>query len=73
MSLYVSAVRNIRTVANASIFGNYLTKLQPDFDSRLYGYKKLSELVKAKSDLFQYEERPIHGSEAKVVYLKAKS
>ncbi len=53
-------------------FGSFLLKLQPDFDSRLYGFKKLSELVKAKTDLFQYEERPIHGSEGKVVYLRAK-
>lgn len=59
--------------AQIGTFGSYLTKLQPDFDSRLYGYKKLSELVKAKTDVFQFEERPIHGSEGKVVYLKAKS
>lgn len=43
--------------AQLGTFGSYLTKLQPDFDSRLYGYKKLSDLVKAKKDLFQTEER----------------
>jgi uncharacterized LabA/DUF88 family protein len=59
--------------AHIGTFGSFLVKLQPDFDSRLYGYKKLSELVKAKTDVFQYEERPIHGSEGKVVYLRAKS
>jgi len=59
--------------AHIGTFGSFLVKLQPDFDSRLYGFKKLSELVKAKTDVFQYEERPIHGSEGKVVYLKAKS
>lgn len=47
-------------------FGSYLTRLKPDFDSRLYGYKKLSELVKAKTDIFSIEER--EGS----LYLKAK-
>ena len=53
-------------------FGSYLTKLQPDFDSRLYGYKKLSDLVKAKTDLFVTEERQPPGSNQKVLYLRAK-
>ena len=58
--------------ANLGTFGNYLTKLQPDFDSRLYGYKKLSELVKAKTELFVTEERQVPGSTQKVLYLRAK-
>ena len=58
--------------ANLSTFGSYLTKLQPDFDSRLYGYKKLSDLVKAKTDLFATEERPVAGSTQKVLHLHAK-
>ncbi len=55
------------------VFGSYLTKLQPDFDSRLYGYKKLSDLVKAKKDLFVTEERQTSGSNRKVLYLRAKA
>jgi hypothetical protein len=58
--------------ANLATFGSYLTKLQPDFDSRLYGYKKLSDLVKAKSELFATEERQLPGSSQKVLYLRAK-
>jgi hypothetical protein len=58
--------------AQLGTFGNYLNKLQPDFDSRLYGYKKLTDLVKAKSDLFVTEERPASGSNQKVMYLRAK-
>ena len=58
--------------ASLATFGSYLTKLQPDFDSRLYGYKKLSDLVKAKSDLFVTEERQLPGSNQKVLYLRAK-
>ena len=58
--------------AGLGAFGSYLTKLQPDFDSRLYGYKKLSDLVKAKTDLFVTEERPIPGSSQKVLYVRAK-
>jgi uncharacterized LabA/DUF88 family protein len=58
--------------AHLATFGNYLTKLQPDFDSRLYGYKKLSDLVKSKTDLFVTEERQGPGSNQKVLYLRAK-
>lgn len=58
--------------AHLSTFGSYLTKLQPDFDSRLYGYKKLSDLVKAKKELFEIEERQAPGSTQKVLYLRAK-
>jgi NYN domain/OST-HTH/LOTUS domain len=58
--------------ANLGTFGSYLTKLQPDFDSRLYGYKKLSDLVKAKPDLFITEERQVSGVNQKVLYLRSK-
>ena len=58
--------------AQLGTFGSYLTKLQPDFDSRLYGYKKLSDLVKAKTDLFVTEERHAPGQNRKVLYLRAK-
>lgn len=58
--------------AQLGTFGSYLTKLQPDFDSRLFGYKKLSDLVKAKTDLFVTEERHPPGATQKVLYLRAK-
>jgi len=58
--------------AHLGTFGSYLTKLQPDFDSRLYGYKKLSDLVKAMTELFVTEERQAPGSTQKILYLRAK-
>ena len=58
--------------AHLGTFGSYLTKLQPDFDSRLFGYKKLSDLVKAKTDIFMTEERQAPGSTQKALYLRAK-
>lgn len=58
--------------AHLGTFGSYLTKLQPDFDPRLYGYKKLSDLVKAKTDIFVTEERQAPGSTQKVLYLRAR-
>lgn len=58
--------------AHLGTFGSYLTKLQPDFDSRVYGYKKLSDLVKAKTDIFVTEERALPGQSQKNLYLRAK-
>lgn len=51
-------------------FGSYLTKLLPEFDSRNYGYKKLSTLVKSESSLFETEERSHSGE--KQLYVRAK-
>lgn len=58
--------------AHLGTFGSYLTKIQPDFDSRLYGFKKLSDLVKNRTDIFQTTERSSPGSESKVLYIRAK-
>ena len=54
-------------------FGSYLQKIQPDFDSRLHGYKKLSDLVRAHPELFITEERPAPGSNYKVLYVKGRT
>jgi len=58
--------------AHLGTFGSYLTKLQPDFDSRLYGFKKLSDLVKDRDDIFEVTERASPGSETKFLYIRAK-
>ena len=58
--------------AHLGTFGSYLTKLQPDFDSRLFGYKKLSDLVKAKTDIFVTDERQASGSSQKTLFIRAK-
>ncbi len=58
--------------AHLGTFGNYLNKLQPDFDPRLYGYRKLSDLVRDRTDLFTTEERRSSGSNQKVLYLRAR-
>ena len=58
--------------AHLGTFGSHLIKLQPDFDSRLYGFKKLSDLVKTKTDIFQSEERTVPDSDTKNIYVRAK-
>ena len=58
--------------AQLGTFGNYLIKLQPDFDSRNFGFKKLSDLVKSKTDLFIIEERKTSGSNKTQYYIRIK-
>ena len=58
--------------AHLGTFGSYLTKVQSDFDPRMFGYKKLSELVKARTDIFVTEERAVKGTNQKVLYIRAK-
>ncbi len=36
--------------------GSYVSKIRPDFDPRLYGHKKLSDLFKAHPQLFEIQE-----------------
>jgi hypothetical protein len=58
---------------NLGAFGNYLTKIKPDFDPRLYGFKKLSDLVKGMRDELEIEERKMAGSSAKVLYIRRRA
>jgi len=57
--------------SNLGTFGSYLQKIQPDFDTRLYGYKKLSDLVKGNPDFFKTQERDTPGGHHKILYVRA--
>jgi hypothetical protein len=56
--------------AHLGAVGSYLTKIRPDFDPRLYGHRKLSDLFKAHARHFAVEER---GGQAggKTLYVRA--
>lgn len=57
--------------AQLSAVGSTMAKQAPEFDARMYGYAKLSGLIKA-IQLFDVEERRIGEGGAKVVYVKNK-
>lgn len=59
--------------AHLGTFGSYLQQVKPDFDSRLHGYKKLSDLVRAKIDLFETQERKPPGGAGSVLYIRSKA
>jgi hypothetical protein len=50
--------------------GSYLNKIQPDFDPRLYGHRKLSDLLKHQPRHFAIEERVTPGSSNKSIYIR---
>ena len=51
--------------------GSYLNKIRPDFDPRLYGHRKLSDLFKHQPRHFAIEERTVAGSSNKMIYIRA--
>jgi hypothetical protein len=55
--------------AGLGAVGQYISKVRPDFDPRLYGCKKLSDLFRAHPRLFAVEERG--QGEAKALYVKS--
>lgn len=53
--------------------GNYLTKVRPDFDPRLYGHKKLSGLLRKGASHFALEERSTPGVAGKSLFVRVKA
>jgi len=56
--------------ANLASMGFYLRQLDPSFDPRTYGYKQLSQLVKAYGHLFELRIQDQSGTNA--MWLKSK-
>lgn len=56
--------------AHLGAMGAYLNKIKPDFDPRLYGQKKLSDLLRKHPKHFSVVERE-SGSGNKALYVKA--
>ncbi len=50
--------------ANLGSVGNYVNKVSPDFDPRLYGCKKLSDLFRQHPQYFDVEERQLGAARA---------
>jgi len=52
--------------------GSYLNKVRPDFDPRLYGHKKLSDLFMYQPKHFELQERTRDGSNTKLFYVRSR-
>jgi len=51
--------------------GQYLRQLDPGFDSRTYGFKQLSQMVRAYQDMFQMRTVRRRGGNS-IIYVKLK-
>ena len=56
--------------ANLATMGIYLRQLDPGFDPRTYGYKQLSQLIKAYSDIFALKSQDETGPTTVYMTLK---
>ncbi|WP_406277358.1 NYN domain-containing protein [Embleya sp. NBC_00896] len=57
--------------ARLATVGHIITKQRPDFDSRSYGYPKLSDLISATT-LFEVDRRGSGGGKSPVIYARDK-
>ncbi len=57
--------------AHLGTVGSYLNKIRPDFDPRLFGFKKLSDLVRGHPKRFELREQVVPGGEGKALYVRA--
>lgn len=56
--------------AHLGAVGSYLQRIRADFDARLYGSKKLSDLLKKYPKHFIIEERSAPGSSSKAIFVR---
>lgn len=56
--------------AHMSALGENLRKIKSDFDPRLYGFKKLTDLIKARNGQFEMHERGVTATGGKVLYVR---
>lgn len=52
------------------VLGTNISKLRSDFDSRLYGHKKLSDLIRAQKSHFELQERETSSSGGKTLSVR---
>ena len=57
--------------AHLGAVGSYLNKIRPDFDPRLYGQKKLSDLLRQHPRHFEMQERVTAGGSGKTLFVRA--
>jgi len=66
----IEAVSEDSGWAHLGAVGSNISKLRPNFDSRLYGHKKFSDLVKSLPEHFGTEERASSGGAGKSMYVR---
>ncbi len=58
--------------ASLADVGGLINKKRPDFDSRNYGFSRLTPLIKSLDEHFEVDEREVEKSKVKHIYVKVK-
>lgn len=66
----IDAMSDEQGWANIAPVKNYILKVEPDFDSRLFDYEKFSDFLKAYPRYFELAERYPNGGNHKVVFVR---
>jgi len=66
----IDAVSEESGWAQLGSVGSNITKLRPNFDSRLYGHRKFSDLVKSLPEHFEIDEQAVAGSRGKAIHVR---
>lgn len=70
VKLAIASVANDQGWANIAPVKNYILKVEPDFDARLFHYDKFSDFLRAYPRYFELEERYPHGDNHKVIFVR---
>lgn len=66
----IDAMADEQGFANIAPVKNYILKIEPDFDARLFDYEKFSDFLRAFPRYFELEERYPNGDVHKVIFVK---
>lgn len=70
VKLAIDTMADEQGFANIAPVKNYLLKVEPDFDTRLFNYDKFSDFLRAYPRYFEMEERYPNGDSHKVIFVK---
>lgn len=73
ISKIIESVNDGNGWINLGHIGSVLIKMKPDFDSRTYGFKKLSDMLKSRTDIYVFSTGEKIGLPHGGLYIKIKS
>lgn len=70
VKLAINTIADDQGLANIASVKNYILKVEPDFDARLFRYQKFSDFLRAYPRYFELEERYPNDDGHKVIFVK---
>ena len=70
VKLAIASMADDQGWANIAPVKNYILKVEPDFDSRLFHYDKFSDFLRAYPRYFELEERYPNDNQHKVIFVR---